>query len=180
MKQQLLLLEDVKKLGRKGDVVTAKPGYIRNFLLPQSKAVIASKGALRMRSRLQEERAEQAAADKVEAEKLAKVIEGKTVKTEVKVDGAGHLYGSVAANDIVKILNAEGVVIEKHHVNLLKPIKKLGKYDISLTLNEGVPASFTLEVQGEGGVKAAPVAEKSEEKAEEAPVETAEEETSEE
>jgi large subunit ribosomal protein L9 len=153
MKQQLLLLQDVPKLGRKGDIVTAKPGFIRNYLLPKQKAVTANKGALRMRVRLQEERAEQAAVDKVESVKLAEVINGKSLSVEVKIDSAGHLYGSVSANDIVRILSEEGVDIEKQHVALVKPIKKIGAYDISLVLSEGVPTSFTLEVMGEGGVK---------------------------
>ncbi len=120
MKQQLLLLQDVVKLGRKGDVVTAKPGFIRNFLLPKQKAVIASKGTLRMRERLQEERAVQAVSDKEESVKLAGVINGKSLSVEVKIDGAGHLYGSVSAGDIVRILSEEGVDIEKQHVVLAK------------------------------------------------------------
>lgn len=161
MKQQLLLLQDVPKLGRKGEIVTAKPGYVRNFLIPQKKGVVATKATLRMRSRLQEEREAQAAIDRTESEKLAKVIRDKTLSITVKTDPMGHLYGSVTVMDLLKLLAEEGIELERHHVNVTKPIKKLGEYKIALTLNEGVETAFTLNIIGDGVVvkAAAPVVE---------------------
>ncbi|MDN3507911.1 MAG: 50S ribosomal protein L9 [Simkaniaceae bacterium] len=152
MKQQLLLLQDVPKLGRKGEIVTAKPGFIRNFLLPQQKGVIATKSTLRMRAKLQQERATQADIDRKESEKLSKVIADKVLTTKVKTDPMGHLYGSVSITDILKLLAAEGIALERHHVDMTKAIKKLGEYKIALTLNEGVPASFMLKIEGDGVV----------------------------
>ena len=76
MANQFLLIEDVDALGRSGDVVKAKPGYARNFLLPQKKAVIADKHTLRMQAKLKEEREKQAVLDRGEAEKLAERING--------------------------------------------------------------------------------------------------------
>ncbi len=149
MKNQLLLLEDVANLGRKGDVVTAKPGFVRNFLLPKKKAVIASKETLRIRERLQEERAKQAAVDKEESLKLSKIIEGKTLEITVKVDNTGHLYGSVSASDVVELFSKEGLDLEKNNVILPAPLKKLGNHIVELKLKEGVPASVTVKVKGE-------------------------------
>ena len=166
MKQQLLLLQDVPKLGRKGEIVTAKPGFIRNFLLPQKKGVIATKSTLRMRETLQAERAKQAESDRKDSEKLSKVIAEKVLTTKVKTDPVGHLYGSVAVSDILKILSAEGIELERHHVDMTKPIKKLGEYKIALTLNEGVPATFMLKVETDGVI-----VKKEEPKVEETPAE---------
>ncbi|MCB1115078.1 MAG: 50S ribosomal protein L9 [Chlamydiia bacterium] len=153
-KTKLLLLEDVTNLGRKGELASAKPGFVRNFLLPQKKAVIADKRTIRMQEKLREEREVQAAADKKEAEALAKRLESKTLSITVKNDSQGHLYGSVASADIVKILEEqEGIKIERKHVLLLKPIKSLGVFDVQLRLKEDVPATFKLKVDGETKVR---------------------------
>lgn len=149
MKRQLLLLQDVYNLGRKGEIVTARPGYVRNFLLPQEKAVIATKQTLKIREKLQKERALQAAVDKKDAEQLAELIKGKTLKITVKTDPAGHLYGSVGVKEIVRLFEEEGMVIERHHVKLPRPIKKSGNYTVDLVLNEGVSAAIALQVIGE-------------------------------
>lgn len=148
-KPQLLLLEDVTNLGRKGDLTIAKPGFVRNFLLPQKKAVIADKRTIRMQERLQEERAKQAAQDKKDAEVLADKLKDLTLSMTVKTDSQGHLYGSVAAIDIVKVLAGEGYEIDRKNVVLAKSIKIVGLYEIQLRLKENVPATFKLKVKGD-------------------------------
>lgn len=153
-KTQLLLLEDVTNLGRKGELASAKPGFVRNFLLPQKKAVVADKRTIRMQEKLRKEREVQAAEDKKDAEALAVRLKDKTLSITVKNDTQGHLYGSVAAVDIVKILDEqEGVQLERKNVVLPKPIKTLGVYDIELKLKEDVPATFKLKVNGETKVR---------------------------
>lgn len=151
MKQQLLLLDDVDGLGRSGDVVTAKPGFIRNFLLPQKKAVIADKNTLKMQARLKEEREKKAAVDRKEAEGLAAKLAGVVISTEVKIDPEGKMYGSVTSLDIARLIQAEGYPIERKNVLLSHPIKNLGRHTVELKLKEGVLASFMLEVIPEGG-----------------------------
>jgi large subunit ribosomal protein L9 len=150
MDNQLLLLEDIGRLGRKGDIIKVKPGYARNFLLPQKKAVVATANTLRMRARLQEEREKQAKQDKVEAERLAKIIQGKVLSIEVKVDPAGHMYGSVSAQEIVKLFEEQGVDIERQYILLTHPIKVTGEHKIELRLKEGVLAYFHLHILAEG------------------------------
>jgi large subunit ribosomal protein L9 len=151
MKQQLLLLEDVEGLGRKGDVVTAKPGFIRNFLLPQKMAVPADKGTLKMQARLKEEREKLAAVDRKEAEALAVQMGSLVITTEVKVDADGKMYGSVSQLEIARLLQSKGYQLERKNILIPQAIKSLGTHTINLRLKEGVPASFTLEVQPEGG-----------------------------
>ena len=151
MKNQLLLIEDVDDVGRSGDVVRVKPGFARNYLLPSKKAVVADRYTLRLQEKLKEERAKRAAVDKVEAEELAERIKPMTLSIEVKVDPDGHMYGSVAAMDIVRLFEKEGVVLERRNVLLPQALKTLGEHKITLKLKEGVPASFMLNIVPEAG-----------------------------
>jgi large subunit ribosomal protein L9 len=150
MRNQLLLIEDVEDLGRSGDIVSVKPGYCRNFLLPQKKAVVADKFTLRMQAKLKDERSKRAEIDRQEAEAQAKKIEGMVLSVEVKVDPDGHMYGSVAAADVVRLLEDKGIKLERKNVVLVQPIKALGVHPIQLKLKEGVPAQITLTVVSEG------------------------------
>lgn len=148
--KQLLLIEDVDGLGRKGELVTgAKPGFVRNYLLPKRKAVIPDLRTLRMQERLKEERSKQALIDKKASEEIAAKIAEKLISVEVKVDLDGRMYGSVTAKDIVKILDENAISVERKMVILPLPIKKLGTYKIPLRLKEGVDASFSLNVKPE-------------------------------
>lgn len=161
MQNQLLLLEDIVNVGRAGEVVTVKPGFARNFLLPQKKAVVASKQTVKLQERLQEERAKKAAVDKENAEKLAAEIALLEIGTEVKVDAEGRMYGSVAIVDIVKICEQHGLTVDKKHVLLAHPIKTTGIHKVQLRLAEGVIGFLQINVYGDRVIQ----------KKEEAPVE---------
>jgi large subunit ribosomal protein L9 len=150
MKQQLLLLQDVEALGQKGDVVSAKPGHVRNYLLPQGFAVIASPNTLRKRERLRQERAQQAVVDRAEADELTKQVESLIIEKRVKVDPEGHMYGSVSALDVAQLYQENGLPVEKRYVQLPRPIKATGVHKISLKLKEGVVATCTLHIIPEG------------------------------
>lgn len=150
MATKLLLIEDVEDLGRSGDIVSVRPGYSRNFLLPQGLAVIADKNTLRMQARLQEERKQKAISDRQEADKTANALEGVTLTTIVKTDHEGHMYGSVSAHDVVELLQKQtGIVLEKRAVNLKHAIKVLGSHTIDIKLKEGVTASIILNIEPE-------------------------------
>lgn len=148
-KNTLLLLEDIVGLGQKGDVVTAKAGYIRNFLLPQKKAKIADPFTLRLRENLVKQRQEQAIVDKKESFALAERLKGMVFNVKVKTDPEGRLYGSINAQDVAKLAQAQGAVIEKHHVLLHQPFKKIGSFNVALRLKEGVEAVLKLEIEAE-------------------------------
>lgn len=164
---KLLLLEDVENLGRSGDVVNVKPGFARNFLLPQGIALTADKRALNMQAKLQEERRKRAAEDKREAEQQASQLEGKELVSIVKVDPEGHLYGSVSAGDIHDLLVATYQIdLDKRCVQLKQPIRTLGNHTIPLKLKEGVKVTILLRIlseeQAANPEAAAPAAEESE------------------
>lgn len=149
-KQKLLLIEDVDDLGRSGEIVSAKPGYARNYLIPQKKGVIADKHTLKMQARLQEERAKLAAVDRKEAEDFAASLAGFVLVKEVKVDPEGNMYGSVSSLDIARMMQEKGFPLERRHILLPQPLKTVGVHTISLRLKEGVTATFQLEILGEG------------------------------
>jgi large subunit ribosomal protein L9 len=152
MKQQLLLLQDVDALGKKGELVTAKPGYVRNFLLPQGFAVVASPNTIRKQERLRAERAQQAVVDRKESEELAMQVEATSLEIRVKVDPEGHMYGSVSAGDIAQLFQEKGLPIDKKSVLVTKPIKVTGAHKISLKLKEGITATCQLSIIPEGVV----------------------------
>lgn len=149
MKQKLLLLEDVDGLGRSGDLVTAKPGFIRNFLLPKKKALLADRSLVKLQAKLQEERLKRAAVDRVASEELAGVLAQVVIVALVKVDRDGRLYGSVTQQEIAKLLQDQGYAIERRQILLPHAIKQVGRHTIPLRLQEGVKASVTLEVTPE-------------------------------
>lgn len=151
MKQQLLLLEDVEALGKKGEIVTAKPGYVRNFLLPQRLAVVASPNTLRKQERLRSERAQQAIVDLKESQDLAQQIEAVMVEIKVKVDPEGHMYGSVSAADVAQLFVEKGIAVDRRNiVGMTRPIKTTGVHKLTLKLKEGITASSQLTIIPEG------------------------------
>ncbi len=174
MKNKLLLLEDIHNVGRKGDLVSVKPGYARNFLLPQQKALVADRSVVKIQAKLKEERAKQAIEDKKEAEMLAERVKGLSLTQEVKVDAEGHMYGSVSAKNIVELLEAENIHIERRMVCIDQSIRQTGVHTVPLKLKEGVEAHFNLKIIPEPGsavlTQAKPAKEK-EEALEDAPSE---------
>jgi len=152
---KLLLIEDVEGLGRSGDIVAVRPGFARNFLLPQQMALLADKSALRMQARLQEERRKKAIHDKKEADELAIQIEGKVLTKIVKVDHDGHMYGSVSAVDVVHLFEEQAnLSVEKRCLQLKHALKETGVFPLQVKLKEDVTASFTLKIVPEGSEEA--------------------------
>lgn len=148
---KLLLIEDVYNLGRSGDIVSVKPGYARNYLLPQKLAEVADKTAIRRQKDLQEAREKKASDDRKEALSLSEKLSPLTLETTVKVDHEGHMYGSVSAQDIVDLLASQhSLSLDKHFVALKHPIKKVGVHTVEFKLKEGIEASLTLKIMAEG------------------------------
>ncbi|MEF9519752.1 50S ribosomal protein L9 [Chlamydia crocodili] len=150
MKQQLLLLEDVDGLGRSGDIVTARPGYIRNYLMPQRKAVIAGAGTLRLQAKLKEERLLRAAEDRAESEKLAEALRNVILEFQVRVDPDNNMYGSVTISDIIDEAAKKNIILtRKNFPHSHYAIKNLGKKSVPLKLKEDVTATLFVEVSSE-------------------------------
>lgn len=156
MASKILLLKDVDGLGRKGEIVSARPGYIRNYLLPQQFAEIATPLALKKQARLLEERKQQAILDRQEAEQAAAQVAEITLSTIVKVDHEGHMYGSVSAHDIMDLLKQQAnVEIERRSIQLKHAIKTTGNHTIHLKFKEGVSVDIKLAIIAEGSEEAA-------------------------
>ncbi len=150
---KLLLIEDVESLGRKGNIVSVRAGYARNFLLPQKFAMIADKNTLRMKERLQEEREKQAVVDRAESDSIAQTLENKTVVTFVKVDHDGHMYGSVSQSDVLHLIeNQLNSTLEKRTIHMKHALKAIGTHKIELKLKEGVTTYLNVRILPEGTV----------------------------
>jgi len=150
MPTKLLLMEDVEDLGRSGDIVTVKPGFARNFLLPQGVAVLADKRSLRLQARLQEERKKKAIVDRKESEEIAKKLEGQIFSIIVKVDDEENMYGSVSSGDIRKLIeDTFKLELLKKAVMLKHPIKEVGEHKIPIRLKEGIECLVQLHVVAE-------------------------------
>jgi large subunit ribosomal protein L9 len=143
---ELILLQRVEKLGQMGEIVKVKPGYARNFLLPQSKAVRATKAN---RERFERERVNLEAMNlkrREEAERVAERVQGLTVVLIRQASEAGSLFGSVSARDLSDACTAAGLTIERAQVLLQHPIKTLGLSKVRVALHPEVTLEVTVNV----------------------------------
>ena len=142
----IILLERIEKLGQIGDLVSVKPGYARNFLLPKGKAVFASKENIK---NFEEQKVQLEGANitkKNEASTLAKNIDLKEVVIIRAASEAGQLYGSVSAKDIAQSISDAGLTIDKSQVSLNKSLKSLSYEDISIKLHPEVSINIKLNI----------------------------------
>ena len=143
---QVILLERVAKLGQMGDVVDVKPGYARNFLLPQGKALTASAGNV---AQFEEQKAQLEARNletKKEAEALAEKLDGQKFVVIRSASDAGSLYGSVTPRDAAEVATEAGFSVDRKQVALLAPIKDLGLHNVAVKLHPEVTVEITLNV----------------------------------
>ncbi len=143
----VILLEDVENLGSVGDLVTVKPGYGRNYLLPQGKAALATPENVR---RIEEKRAEleRAAAEELAAAKeRAKVIHGMELVVTANVGSEDKLFGSVGPIDIADAFERVQVEVERSEIRMPEgPIQEVGEYDVGVHLHPEVDATITVRV----------------------------------
>jgi len=142
----VILLERIEKLGQMGDLVTVKSGYGRNFLLPQGKAVFASKENIKSFEEQKIQLEGENITKKNEASTLAKNIVLREVVIIRAASEAGQLYGSVSAKDIAQSITDAGLTIEKSQVNLNKSLKSLSYEDISIKLHPEVSINIKLNI----------------------------------
>ncbi len=143
---EVVLLERIPRLGQMGDVVDVRPGFARNFLLPQGKALRASKANL---ERFEQDRAEIEARDlsrKAEAEAVREKLGGVTVVLIRQAAETGNLYGSVSSRDIVQGMDDYDVRVERSQLVLERAIKTLGLHEVRVALHPDVEAVITVNV----------------------------------
>jgi len=143
---QVILLERVEKLGQMGQVVDVRPGYARNFLLPQKKALRATKDNLAYFETQRAQLEAQNLARKSEAEQVAQKLDGLSVIIIRQAGESGQLYGSVSARDIADAVTDAGFTIEKRQVILDRPIKNLGLHAVRVVLHPEVSVTVTVNV----------------------------------
>ena len=143
---EVILLERIERLGQMGDVVTVKPGFARNFLLPQGKALRANKNNLShfdgQRAQLEAENLER----KAEAEQVAKKLEGLVVPIIRAAGDSGQLYGSVTSRDIAEAVTTAGVTVSKRQIILDRALKVLGLEEIRVLLHPEVSVNITANI----------------------------------
>lgn len=142
---QVILLERVAKLGQMGEVVDVKPGYARNFLLPQGKALSASKSNIEAFEQQKAQLEARNLETKKEAESLAEKLDGQQFIVIRSASDAGALYGSVTTRDAAEAATEAGFSVDRKQV-VLAPIKELGLHEVQIVLHPEVDATIELNV----------------------------------
>ena len=143
---EVILLERIEKLGQMVDVVSVKPGFARNFLLPQKKAVTATN---ENKEHFESRRAQLEANNlelKSEAEKVGKKLDGQKVTMVRQAGDAGQLYGSVSARDIATGVSEAGFSVDRHQIKLENPIKAVGLHPVQVALHPEVSVAVVVNV----------------------------------
>ena len=146
---QIILQEDVEKLGHRGDVVTVKPGYARNFLLPNKLAVEATPGNMKALERIRGALAKKTATELDAAKKQADLLLGVTLTFRRKTGENDQMFGSVTSGDIADGLKAQRFEVDKRQVQLAEPIKTLGEFPVTVKVFRDVTAEIKVQVEKE-------------------------------
>ncbi|MFK8045911.1 MAG: 50S ribosomal protein L9 [Crocinitomicaceae bacterium] len=147
---EVILKKNVDKLGYKDDVVSVKPGYGRNFLIPQGYAILATVSEKKAHAEVMKQKSHKDSKIKEDAQAVAAKLDGLTVKIIAKVGENGKIFGSVNSILIAEALKAEGVEVDRKSIKIVdEPIREVGTYDASANLHKEVKQDFKFEVVGE-------------------------------
>ena len=146
---EVILKEDIKNLGEIGDVVSVKPGYGRNFLVPQGKAVFATADNLKNLEQQKEELRKKQEGELSLLREKAQTFEGLKLTIEANVTEEGTLYGSIGTIDLVNAANEKGIELERSYINMPDgPIKTIGSHDVELLFHPEIQVVINVEVVG--------------------------------
>ena len=146
---EVILREDIDNLGTRGQVVKVAPGYARNFLLPKRMAVAATEANKKIVEQERQAHLRKETKIKAEAEELAKIMTGVTVRISQKAGENDQLFGSVTSKDIADALTAQNYNIERRKIQLDEPIKQLGEYTVPIKLHKDVTVDISVLVAKE-------------------------------
>ena len=147
---KVILSQDIKGTGKKGDLVNVSDGYARNFLFPRKLAVEANAQALSEKNNRESAAAYRLAEEKAAAEAKKAKIHGKTIRIIGKAGQSGKLFGSITPKEIVEVLNSQyGLDIDKKKITLRSDIKTFGIYECEIKLYTGIVAQVNIEVARE-------------------------------
>ncbi len=152
---QVILVQNVANLGKLGDLVNVKPGYARNYLLPQGIARTATAENVKEIEARRAELEREEAAKREAAEARHGQLDGRRVTIRARVGGEGKLFGSVSAGDIADALTAEGVEVEKRELRLPEgPLREIGEFEVGVHVYSELDATITVVVEAEAEVDA--------------------------
>jgi large subunit ribosomal protein L9 len=147
---QIILQEDVEKLGTRGQVIDVADGYARNFLLPRKLALEASAGNMKRLEKMRAVFAKKEATEKDAAQKLSETLAGVTLEFSRRAGENDQLFGSVTSGDVAEALVAKGYEVEKRKISLTDAIKVVGEYDVPVKLHREVTTNVKVVVKKEG------------------------------
>jgi large subunit ribosomal protein L9 len=147
---KVILIDEIRGLGTRGEIVSVKDGYARNFLIPKKLAREATPGNLKSVEQERKKWALLANQEKETAQKAAERVKGTKVRVEKRVGDNGQLFGSVTANEIADALLAKGIDVDKRRIELAHPIKSLGTHDVEVRLHRDVNTQIQVEVVAMG------------------------------
>ena len=146
---EIILNQDVVKLGYKGDVLTVRPGYARNFLIPNGLATLATASSKKVNEENLRQASHKMAKVKSDAEDLAKKLDGMNLRFSAKTASSGRIFGSVTTLQIAQMLKDNGIEIDRRKIAVQGDIKELGTYEVTADLHREVKAKFNIEVVAE-------------------------------
>ena len=146
---KVILKEDVHNLGQQGDVVEVKAGYARNYLMPQKLAILYTKQQKKSIEEAQIVEKRKLEREKDQLESVLKQVEDLNLSLKMQSEEDDKLFGSVTKLDIVKLLEENGITIDKKYIDLSSPIKTLGEHKVNIVFTKEMSASFTLVVEKE-------------------------------
>lgn len=146
---EVILKEDVHKLGHRGDVVKVADGYGRNYLLPEKLAIEATANNKAVIEQMKNSAVRKLAKEKIESEALSKQLESVELVFERKVGENDHLFGSVTSGDIAQQLAEKGFTIDRRKISLEEPLKSLGEFHVPIKLHREVTSHLKVTVKGE-------------------------------
>jgi large subunit ribosomal protein L9 len=144
---KIILADDVRGLGHRGDTVAVKPGYARNFLFPQGLAWEATSANQRRLTEEKKKYDEKTLREKTVAQQVSEKIEGLRISVTKKAGEGDVLYGSVTPSEIADALAAKGIEVDRRRVELAEPIKRLGEHTVHVRLHRDVLATLVVDVQ---------------------------------
>jgi large subunit ribosomal protein L9 len=146
---EVILKEDVTKLGSRGDVVKVAEGYGRNFLLPRKLAIEATTGNKAVIVQMKAASVRRSAKEKTQAEELAKQFEGVSVSFQRRSGEQDHLFGSVTSGDIADAVAKKGITLDRRQIQLHEPLKTLGEFTVPVKLHKEVTAHLKVVIEKE-------------------------------
>ena len=143
---KIILLQDIKGLGKRGDMKEVAEGYARNFLFVRNLAEMATASSMKKAEAIKNKQTEKEQLDLEKTQELASQLEGREIVISVK-EKEGKLFGSIHTKDILKELKKENIIISEKSVILKNPIKELGEYEIKIELDHGIESSIMVLVE---------------------------------